>query len=63
MAGRWIIWTFGWTFVRLGGRTLLSVVWTYRGGPPDVRSVNHIGGHTGGTIGHMLLFEYPLDNT
>jgi hypothetical protein len=30
----------------LGGRTLLSVVWTYEGGPPDVRFANCTGGRT-----------------
>jgi hypothetical protein len=34
-----VIWTFGRTYARLGGRTLLSVVRTYVGGPPDVRLV------------------------
>jgi hypothetical protein len=40
-----VIWTFGQMYARLGGRTLLSVVRTYAGGPPDVRSANHTGGH------------------
>jgi hypothetical protein len=35
-ATRKVIWTFGRTYTRLGGRTL--------GGPPDIRSANRIGG-------------------
>jgi hypothetical protein len=33
-------------YARLGGRTLLSVVRTYAGGPPDIRSTNRTGGRT-----------------
>jgi hypothetical protein len=41
---------------------LLSVVRTYDGGPPDVRSANSTP-DVRGTIGRTLLFEYPLGNT
>jgi hypothetical protein len=40
----------------------MSVVWTYDGGPPDIRSANSIP-DIRGTTGRTLLFEYPLDNT
>jgi hypothetical protein len=43
---RGVSWTFWWTYARSGKCTLLSVVRTYVGGPPDVRSVNHTGGRT-----------------
>jgi hypothetical protein len=33
-------------YARLGGRTLLSVVRTYAGGPSDVCSANRTGGRT-----------------
>jgi hypothetical protein len=44
---------------RSSGRTLLSVVWTYDGGPPDVRSANSTP-DVRGTTGRMLLFGIPF---
>jgi hypothetical protein len=49
-------------YSRSSGRTLLSVVRTYDGGPPDVRSINSTP-DVRGTTGHTILFEYPLGNT
>jgi hypothetical protein len=49
-------------YARSSGRTLLSVVRTYDGGPPDVCSVNSTL-DVRGTTGRTLLFEYPLGNT
>jgi hypothetical protein len=52
----------GRTYARSSGRTLLSVVRTYDGGPPDVRSVNSTL-DVRETTGRTLLLVYPLGNT
>jgi hypothetical protein len=49
-------------YVRSSGRMLLSIVRTYDGGPPDVRSTNSTP-DVRGTTRRTLLFEYPLCNT
>jgi hypothetical protein len=45
-------------YARSSGRTLLSIVQTYDGGPPDVRSVNSTP-DVRGTTGRTLLFGIP----
>jgi hypothetical protein len=49
----------GRTYARSSGRTLLSVVQTYDGGPSDVRSVNSTP-DVRGTTKRMLLFGIPF---
>jgi hypothetical protein len=46
-------------YTRSGGRTLLSVVRTYGGGPSDVCYANSTT-DVCGTTGYTLLFEIPF---
>jgi hypothetical protein len=57
-----VIWTFGQTYARLGGRTLLSVVRTL-GGDHRTYALQTVQADVCGTTRRTLLFEYPLDNT
>jgi hypothetical protein len=49
-------------YARSSGHTLLFVVWTYDGGPLDVRSTNSTP-DVRGTTERTPLFVYPLGNT
>jgi hypothetical protein len=61
--------TFGWTYARSDGHTLLSIVRTYGGNHRTYRedhriyALQTVQADICETIRHTLLFEYPLINT